>query len=474
MKGSRVVVIGLGPGDPGLLTSAAVDAVARIPHRWVRTRRHPTAPVVEPAASFDEIYETATEFDEVYPAIVDRLVAAANEHGEILYAVPGSPLVAERTVELLRAAPVDVEILPSVSFLDLAWDRLEVDPLAAGARLVDGHRFGIEAAGQTGPLLVAQCDSQRVLSDIKLAVDDGPEVTVLQRLGLPDEEVRRVAWADLDRAVTPDHLTSVWLPALAEPVAAELARFDALVRTLREQCPWDRKQTHRSLTRHLLEETYEVLEAIDELDRDPAAGYAHLEEELGDLLFQVEFHATLAAEQGQFAMADVARGIHDKLVRRHPHVFGGQPASWEEIKRAEKGRASVMDGVAGNLPSLLYAHKVQAKASSLGFDWESSAGPWDKLHEEIGELRVALDHSGGGPEVDAELGDILFTVVNLARHVGVDPESALRDAAGKFRRRVMSVERLAAARGLELRDLDLAALDRLWEEAKRLARSPLD
>ena len=133
-----------------------------------------------------------------------------------------------------------------------------------------------------------------MLSEIKLAVEDGPDVTVLQRLGLPDEAVTTVAWAELDRAVEPDHLTCLWIPTLAEPVAAELVRFAELVRTLRARCPWDRQQTHRSLTRHLLEETYEVLEAIDELDAGPA-GYDHLEEELGDLLFQVAFHATLAA-----------------------------------------------------------------------------------------------------------------------------------------------------------------------------------
>ncbi len=151
-------------------------------------------------------------------------------------------------------------------------------------------------------------------------------------------------------------------------MAAELQRFVELVRTLRARCPWDQRQTHRSLTRHLLEETYEVLEAIDELDGGPA-GYAHLEEELGDLLFQVVFHATLAAEAGQFTLSDVARTVHDKLVARHPHVFGpaGEPMpNWEETKKAEKGRASVMEGVPGNLPSLLYAFKLQGKAASVG------------------------------------------------------------------------------------------------------------
>ncbi|MGH9115712.1 MAG: nucleoside triphosphate pyrophosphohydrolase, partial [Acidimicrobiales bacterium] len=326
-----------------------------------------------------------------------------------------------------------------------------------GVRLVDGHSFSVEAAGHRGPFLVAQCDSRNVLSGIKLSVDDGPEVVALQRLGLAGEAVTAVAWADLDRAVDPDHLTCLWVPALAEPVAAEIVRFAELVRTLRARCPWDRRQTHRSLARHLVEETYETLEAIDELP----GGYEHLQEELGDLLFQVAFHALLAAEAGQFDLAGVARGIHDKLVGRHPHVFGppGEPVpDWEAMKRAEKGRRSVMDGVPGSLPSLLYAFKVQARAASAGFDWKDAAGAWPKIGEELHELEAAM----GGPAgaVNDELGDVLFSVVGVARHLGVDPESALRDSAAKFRRRFEAVEALAAERGV-------GPSDDLWEEVKR-------
>jgi tetrapyrrole methylase family protein/MazG family protein len=465
----RVVVVGLGPGDPRLVGVAVTDSVAAIKTRFLRTTWHPSTALVAPATSFDELYEGAESLDDVYAGIVEQLVAAARAEGEVLYAVPGSPLVAERTVELLRDdRRVEVKVVPALSFLDLAWARLNVDPIAAGVRLIDGHRFASEAAGQTGPLLVAQCDSPLVLSEIKLAVEDGPEVTVLQRLGLPDEELTRLAWSDLDRAVRPDHLTCLWIPRLGEPVAAELQRFAEVVRTLRARCPWDRRQTHRSLTRHLLEETYEVLEAIDELDADPG-GYHHLEEELGDLLFQVVFHATLAAEAGQFTLADVARTVHDKLVARHPHVFGpaGQPMpNWEETKKAEKGRASVMDGVPGNLPSLLYALKLQAKAASVGFDWKNAAGAWPKIHEELNELDAALaSDPAAGPAVNEELGDVLFSVVNVARHLGLDPESALREAAAKFRRRFVAMEALAGARGV-------AITDDLWDEIKAVPAVP--
>ncbi|HEY1279063.1 MAG TPA: nucleoside triphosphate pyrophosphohydrolase, partial [Acidimicrobiales bacterium] len=375
------------------------------------------------------------------------------------------------TVELLRAdGRVAVTVLPALSYLDLAWGALGVDPLAAGVRLVDGRRFAVEAAGASGPLLVAQCDSRAVLSDVKLAVDDDTEpgaVTVLQHLGLADQAVFEVAWDDLDRVVDPDHLTTLWIPSLEAPVGRELVRFHELVRTLRERCPWDREQTHRSLTSHLVEETYEVVDAIESGDDD------HLAEELGDLLFQVEFHAVIAEQEGRFTMADVARGIHDKLVHRHPHVFGSVAAddaeqvlvNWEAIKRAEKGRTSLFDGIPGGLPALAYAAKVQRKAASVGFDWDDVDGALPKIGEEAAELAAVAPSDGA--RAAEELGDLLFAVVNVARHLRVDPETALRAATVKFRTRFEAVEALAATRGQTLDALDLTALDALWDEVKK-------
>ncbi len=407
-----MVVGGLGPAGPDLLTAGTLTAIERIPRRFLRTRRHPAAAAVADAVDFDDVYEAAASFDEVYDAIVAAVRAGAAEAGEVLYLVPGSPVVAERTVELLLADPaLEVTVLPALSFADLAWARLGVDPVAVGARLVDGRRFAVEAAGAVGPLLVAQCDQPHVLSDVKLSVEDGPEVVVLQRLGLPDESIRAVAWDDLDRVVEPDHLTSLWIPDLAQPVAGEMAAFLDLVRTLRAECPWDREQTHASLTRHLLEETYEVLDAIDRVDVEAGHGFDELEEELGDLLFQVVFHSVLAAEEGRFTLADVARGIHDKLHARHPHVFDpGAGATdlaeltvdWERRKVEEKGRGSVMDGIPTTLPSLAFAAKVQKKAASQGVDWR-----------------------GLLPDDDPWAARVL-DLVDEARAAGVDPELGLR------------------------------------------------
>jgi len=436
----RIVVVGLGPGDVDLLTVGTVAAIDAHMPRFLRTARHPAASAVRDAITFDSIYETAEHMSEVYPAIVERLVEAATDHGVVLYAVPGSPLVAEHTVELLLADDrVELEVLPALSFLDLGWVRLGIDPVERGVRVIDGHRFAVEGAGERGPLLVAQCDSVHVLSDIKLALDSGPtpclgpdaEVIVLQRLGLPDEVVRSLSWTELDR-VEADHLTSIYLPHLAAPMASELVAFVELVATLRAECPWDQEQTHESLRRHLLEESYEVLEAIDQLDVDAGEGYDHLEEELGDLLFQVFFHSQLATEQGQFTIADVARNVHDKLRSRHPHVFGDVEAhdadavvaNWEQIKKSEKGRDSVFDGVPDAIPALLYALKVRKKASSLP-EKQRSLNQIPQIGEALAAVEARAD--------DDSVGALLMAVVELSRISGVDPETALRAAALRHR-----------------------------------------
>jgi len=487
----KVVVAGLGPSGPDLLPAATLAALAGASRAFFRTERHPSADAARRAATvpvecFDHHYESGESFADVYRAIVADLVAAAEdaagEGGSVVYVVPGSPLVAERTVALLRSdGRVEVEIVHAPSFLDLAWDRLGVDPLAVGVRLVDATAFAVAAAGDHGPLLVAQCHDRSVLSAMKLAVDDldapaseharAPRAVVLHHLGLPDEVVVDVAWADLDRTLEPDHLTSVWVPYLATPVASELVRLDELVRTLRARCPWDRAQTHGSLARHLLEESYETLEAIEALDAAepdvPPDVVAHLEEELGDLLFQVLFHATLAGEEGRFTLADVARQVHDKLVRRHPHVFGDAVATtpdevaarWEVLKKAEKGRTSVTEGIPASLPALALVAKLQRKAESVGMPLPTLAERLDEVSAGAQRLGTDLepgptaqvsrgDRSSGSsgetldarPETAQAVGRLLFALADAARRLGVEPETALRAQATWFRRIVEDSE----------------------------------
>ncbi|MSO78906.1 MAG: nucleoside triphosphate pyrophosphohydrolase [Acidimicrobiia bacterium] len=482
----RVVVVGLGPAGADLVTPAARDALIRCGRRYVRTARHPAVDDLRADGitleSFDDRYEEGSDLDAVYTGIVEILIAAAAEHGEVAYAVPGSPGVAERTVVLLheaaRAGRVTIELIAGLSFADIAWTRLGVDPMGSGARLADARDLdGIGASA--GPMLIAQCDNQLVLSDLKVTLLDhlppDTPVTVLARLGLTDEDVREVALADLDRVVTPDHLTSVFVPAAPSSATEELARLLALAEQLRGPggCPWDAEQTHHSLTRYLLEESYEVVEAVERLPADAPDGvapddpaYVALVDELGDLLYQVIFHAVLAEEAGAFGMAEIARGIHDKLVHRHPHVFGDVAAdtsdavmaNWEQIKKQEKGAESIVAGITPGLPSLLYAHKLMRKAASVGLDPGDVDRSLERIDAATASLRV------GGSDAETTLGELLAASVALARGLGVDTESALRGWAARFRERFEAMERLAIDRDLDLATLTVDDVEALWAE----------
>lgn len=251
---------------------------------------------------------------------------------------------------------------------------------------------------------------------------------------------------------------------------AALAQLREIVARLRapDGCPWDREQTHSSLRAGLIEEAYEVVEAINKSDD------ANLREELGDLLLQVVFHAQIAAEEGRFDFDAVAQDISEKLIRRHPHVFGDDSCAdsaevlkrWDEIKRAEKGNVaqSAIDGVSTSLPGLMRALKVQKKAARVGFDWPDAAPVFDKIREEVSELEAELN--APAEKLEDELGDVLFSVVNLARKLKVDPEVAMQRATDKFSARFREVEALAAARSLSLEKMSLAELDALWDEVK--------
>jgi len=436
----RVTVVGLGPAGIDLVTPAARSVLTEAPDPLTRTAAHPAVGELRDEGvalrALDHHYESAASLTETYAAIVDEVLATAERDGQVVYSVPGNPVVAERTVELLRERRGgDLTVVPGLSFADLVWARLGVDP-SAGARLVDGHRFGVDAAGAAGPVLVSQCDRASVLSDVKLtlleAVDPDTPVTVLQRLGSPDESVREIPLVELDRVVDADPRTSVFVDTGDRAIAAEMARFVDLMATLRGPggCPWDAEQTHHSLAAYVLEEAHEVVEAVQVLppeapsgEVDPAA-YAALAEELGDLLAQIVFHTVLATEAGAFGITDVIGGIHEKLVRRHPHVFADVAVegpddvlrNWEQIKRDERGSESMLAGVDESLPALLYTHKILRRAQSVGLDAEA--------------------------------------------------EVSLRSWATQFRERFAAVEARAAERGDDLATLSPEAVAALWIETE--------
>jgi tetrapyrrole methylase family protein/MazG family protein len=470
----HVTVVGLGPAGTDLVGNDAIDELtlaASQGRAYLRTARHPAAARFEGVPAFDHLYEAAATFDEVYAGIVEALVAAALEAAPepIVYAVPGSPLVAERSVDLLRAdGRVEVTARPALSFLDLAWVALGIDPLAAGVRLVDAGAAGPVLGRGDGPFLVAQCWSRHLLSEVKLALPDDeglelPRPVVLHHLGLEDQVVASVDWWELDRTLEPDHLTSVYIPASVPTGSGtagdEMTQLVTLMDTLRERCPWDSAQTHASLMPHLVEESYEVLDALADLaaaDADDVAdAYTHLEEELGDLLFQIVFHARLADEAGQFDLADVACHVHDKLVHRHPHVFGDVDAgtseqvveNWEAIKKSEKGRSSVTEGIPTGLPALMLTAKLARKARAVGLEPDDAgAGQAARALAALTRRAEGTDPqaddplSGDGGDVQAQLGELLFAVANLAQRLGVDAEQALRDRALSLRADILAAE----------------------------------
>jgi tetrapyrrole methylase family protein/MazG family protein len=466
-------IVGLGPGRPELLTSETAVLLASGLPVILRTRHHPTVVAVDPTGAFascDDLYQSSGSFEEVYDSVADRVLAAASR-GDVVYAVPGHPLVAERTVTHLlgraRTEGISITVHAAVSFADLAATVLSID--IGAVQICDALDLRIDS---WRPALISQVFDRDATTALKLQLLEiypaEHPVTVLTALGTTDEAKREVPLAELDHRPF-GHLDCLFVPPL--PPLDDVRRFDGLAYIIDrlhapDGCPWDREQTHESLRPHLLEESYEALEAIDA--NDPA----RLTEELGDVLLQVLMHAAVARRHDEFTFADVTEHIARKLIRRHPHVFGEAEAKtadqvyqdWEALKRAEKPAASILEGVPATLPALAASQSLQGRARRVGFDWPDIEGPLAKLVEEVGEFARA-EIEGDGDRED-EFGDILFVVANIAQRLGIDAEQALRRANAKFRRRFGVVERLAEARRIDLKDLDLAGLDALWDEAK--------
>ncbi|KKM10911.1 nucleotide pyrophosphohydrolase [Clostridiales bacterium PH28_bin88] len=495
--GRFLTVTGLGPGDPALIPAITWQSLRLASRVFLRTERHPVVPeLVRKGISFeamDGYYEEAGSFEEVYRRIVARLMSAAGERrGEVVYCVPGHPMVAETTVEwILAQAPeagILVEVVPAMSCLDAVYSALRLDP-AKGLVILDALELRPEQLVPGLGCLVTQFYDRRVASEVKLSLmerypDEHP-VTVVRAAGVPGEQrVEEMPLYRVDRLEWVDYLTTLYVPPCRENAdESRLGRLggqagyplDPLVQlmsTLRGDrgCPWDKQQTHQSLKRYLVEEAYEVLDAID------SANMHNLCEELGDLLLQVVFHAQLARESGAFDMNDVVQGITEKMIRRHPHVFGEVEAetpsevkaNWDQIKAAEKeeaGQKSAMD-IPRALPALMRAEKVQQAAARVGFDWPEVSGAWEKVGEELRELKASVENGDAGT-VREEMGDVLFAVVNVARFLGIHAEEALGRSVEKFIRRFRHIETRAQEQGRNLAEMTLEEMDIFWEEAKK-------
>ncbi len=476
-----IKVVGMGPGNFGNMTVEVWETIQKAGQLILRTAIHPTTKEMERRGisflSYDEQYEKAENFEALYSFIADDLISRAKAGEDIVYAVPGSPLVAERTVVLLRERAkkenVQLNVLPGMSFTEVLCTRLGLDPVE-GLLIMDAADLDRLPMDWPTGLIVTQVYSLAVASEAKLALmeflPDDFEIIVAQHIGLPEESVRRIPLYMLDRQPDIDYLTSLFIPPLPQASRFDFAPLVDIMRQLRAPggCPWDRVQTPESLRKHVLEEAYEVVEAIDLKD-------AHLlAEELGDLLLQIVFQARIAEEAGVFSLQDVIDGITEKLVRRHPHIFGDVQVSdaaavlvnWEAIKRKEKpDRKSRLDGVPKDLPALMAAAKLQGKAADVGFDWDDIAPVIEKCREEWRELLAAMEEKEAG-HIEEEMGDLLFAIVNLSRFLKVNGELALLAANRKFKRRFRFVEAKVEALGGEWNKFTLNELDKFWNEAK--------
>ena len=504
---AAITILGLGPGAIHDLTLQARTLLAEAAEQqqtvYFRTVIHPT---VEPLkaelptlhiTSFDSLYEESADWSTLYSQIAEEVCTLAAQH-PVIYAVPGHPLIGESSVQIvLRLAKeraLSTAIVAGLSFIEPVCTAVGLDPFDAGTQLLDATTLATlradEIAGKvipTIPLLVTQVYNRRLASEVKLALsecypDEWP-VKLVRAASITstdadaEETVIEMPLYELDRNTYANHLSTLYVPPTDEMQALRLPEtLRYLIMRLRRDpdgCPWDRAQTHQTLTRYVIEETYEVVEALEENDMDKLA------EELGDLLLQVYLHAEIARQDEEFTLGDIYEHINAKMIRRHPHIFGDVEVSgahqvvqnWEAIKREERKKAgkdvqreSILDGVPQASPALIIAQEYQKRAAKVGFDYETTDAVQDKLEEELQELREAVT-----PEHQLEeMGDALYMVARLARTYKIDAEEALRKANRKFSRRFQTMETIAHEEGRELSSFSKPEWSALWQKAKSL------
>lgn len=479
----KILVLGLGAGDIEQVPFGVYKKLMEQENLYLRTREHPVISELENQGisftSFDTVYENNSEFSAVYDEICEELLSKA-EASSVVYAVPGHPLVAERTVQLLlergKDRGIEIEIGGGQSFLDAIFQALKIDPIE-GFQLLDGTSLSTDMVRLDTHTIIGQVYDRFVASEVKLSLmeklPDEYEVAIVTAAGSKAEEIKWIPLFELDRETEVHNLTSIYVPPVKEGhiLYREFSTFREIIADLRgpNGCPWDKKQTHQSLKKYLIEEAYELIEAINNEDID------HMIEELGDVLLQVMLHAQIGEDDGYFTIEDVIEGISEKMVRRHPHVFGNVEAenveevlkNWEEIKQEEKGftQKSLLDGVGKGLPNLLRATELQKEAAKVGFDWPDIEPVLAKVQEELSELQEAKQQ-GKLKDMELEFGDVLFALVNVARHYKIDPEEALFKTNQKFYRRFTHIEAKVAASKRAFNEYSLEELDAFWVEAK--------
>jgi tetrapyrrole methylase family protein/MazG family protein len=481
---NKITVIGLGAGDIEQMPLGIYRAIKHANHVYMRTKEHPVVETLKQEGlsfeSFDWMYEQGQQFADVYESIVQRLFLEVKDKKEIVYAVPGHPMVAEKTVQLLidKAEVEDclLEIKGGQSFLDAMFAALKIDPIE-GFQMFDATDFRVREIQLQQHMIICQVYDAFIASEVKLSLmevlPNEYEVSIVTAAGSKGEQIKTIPLYELDRQVELNNVTSVYIPPVEDGTILyrDFENFRSVIATLRgpNGCPWDKMQTHHTLKKYLIEEAYEVLEAIDDEDDN------HLVEELGDVLLQVMLHAQIGEDNGFFAIDDVIAAISEKMIRRHPHVFGDATAetseevvkNWEEIKKEEKKETntSLLDDVPKSLPGLLRAYELQKKAAKVGFDWKEVEPILDKVREELAEFEAEVKK---GDEVNRkkEFGDLLFALVNVGRFFDIDPELAIQSTNRKFLKRFAYIEERVKNSRENITEMTLDELDRFWEEAK--------
>ena len=476
-------IMGLGPGAYEALTIGALKELKNNKNIYFRTEKHPTVDFLKDEGikfeSYDHAYEKYDSFDDVYKYIAEDLITKIKDDEDLIYAVPGHPLVAEKSVinliELCKENNIQYEVLPAVSFVDAMMEALQVDPIE-GVKIIDAFDMKNQILDKRVGTIITQVYNNFIASEVKLRLlegyEDDTEIIFVRAAGVEGlESIRKIPLYELDWQEDIDYLTSIYIP---KDLGNKKDFQDLLdiIETLRNPggCPWDREQTHESLKSALLEECYEVIDAIENKDEDA------LIEELGDVLLQVVFHASIGKEDGYFDIMDVIGGISNKMINRHPHVFGNEEANtseqvlvnWDEIKKEEKGIKTLteeMQNIAKSLPATTRAYKVQKKAKKVGFDWDDVNCAMDKVKEELNEIKEVYNCEDKSI-IEGEVGDLLFACINVARFLEVDGELALDKTIKKFIKRFSYIENEAIKNNKNLKDMNLEEMDKLWEEAK--------
>ncbi len=487
---ARITIGGMGTASIEHMTLKTHTLLLETEKIFLRTEIHKSAAEIRKirpdSISFDAFYEKYACFEEVYDKISDEIIACAEKHA-IMYLVPGSAVFAEKSVELLvqkaQQKNISVEILPSVSFVDAVFATMQKDA-AHNSKLLDALTFDVNDLDSKSTLLISQVYDSFIASDVKLKLLDyyGAEkkVCVIKEGGEAQAQVLWTTVGEMDRSIAYDHMSSVYLLPDEEVNLRDYRSLAQVMKKLRGKngCNWDKAQDHESLKKYLIEECYEVIDAIDQKD------FKALCEELGDVLLQIYFHANIADEEGFFDIRDVYEGINKKMITRHPHIFESRKDleaeevkdAWEEIKRKEKGQQNVSESLKAipkALPALVYANRLQDKAGRAGFDFDSMDQIYDKIREETEEFIACMKANNEKTGQKEEIGDWLFSIVNLARFLKIDSEDALKSTSQKFLNRFSVVEELALSDGYEIKALDMEKADLYWEKAKKILKEKI-